>query len=199
LSRDRSLNVDAGGCGGRSGGCACACAGAVCCLEVVVGDTKLSRVLILSSAINDQFDSVVSLVGCETGVRSPVVATSVVDAFDDGVNGLNIGGRTVKKDERDLALGVRLPGDCERLADRDDAVKTGLVDGVTSRVTFGSGVGGSQRSKGSKASGEKGAERHYRRCEFLLFLRFEYVAWSSPGVLKHEEVQRTMRATGKND
>lgn len=149
----------------------------------------------MSSAINNQFNSVVSLVGCETGVGSPVVATSVVDAFDNGLDRLHIGGGTVKKDERDLALGIGLPGDCERLADGDDAVKTGLVDGVASRVTLGSGVGGSQRSKGSKAGGEKGTERHYRRREFLLFLSFEYVAWSCPGGLKYEEVQRTMGAT----
>jgi hypothetical protein len=76
----------------------------------------------------------------------------------------------VEKDERDSALGIRLPGDCKRLADGDDTVETGLVDGVTSRITLGSGVGGSQRSKGSKAGGEKGAERHYRRRDFLLFL-----------------------------
>lgn len=108
------------------------------------------------------------------GVRGPFIAASVVDAFDDGLDGLDIGGRTVEKDERDLALGVGFPGDCERLADGDDAVKTGLVDGVTSRVTLGSSVGRGQRSKGSKAGGEKGAERHYRCCKFFSFLRFEY-------------------------
>jgi hypothetical protein len=125
--------------------------------------------LILSSSLDDQFNAAVCLVGCEMSIRSPVIAASVVDAFDDGLNGLDIGGRAVEKDERDLALGVRFPGDCERLADGDDAVKTGLVDGVTSRVTLGSGVGGSQRSKGSKAGGEKGAERHYRGCKFFSF------------------------------
>jgi hypothetical protein len=123
----------------------------------------------LSSSLNDQFNAVVCLVGCEVGVGSPIIAASVVDAFDDGLDGLNIGGRTVEKDERDLALGVGFPGDCERLADGDDAVKTGLVDGVTSRVALGSGVGGSKRSKGSKAGGEKGAERHYRGCKFFSF------------------------------
>jgi hypothetical protein len=189
---DRTLNVDHRGCGGRSGGCAGA--GAVC-LVVVVGDAELSRVcllckcfvcassmlflhtLVLSSAIDNQLNAVVSLVGCEVSVRSPVVAASVVDALGDGLNRHDIGGRTVKKDERDLALGVGLPGDCERLADGDDAVKTGLVDGVASRVTLGSGVGRGQRSKGSKAGGEEGAERHYRRCKVLLFPRFGYDAW----------------------
>lgn len=156
MSRDRALDVDHRGCGGRSGGCAGA--GAVC-LVVVVGDAELSRVcvsckyivytssmssmhtLVLSSAVNDQLDAVVCLVGCEVSVGSPVIAASVVDALGDGCNRHDIGGRAVKKDERDLALGVGLPGDCERLADGDDAVKTRLVDGIASRITFGSGVG----------------------------------------------------------
>lgn len=99
------------------------------------------RTLVLSSAINDQFNAIVCLVGCEVGVRCPVIAASVVDALDDGLNRHDIGGRAVKKDERDFALGVRLPGDCERLADGDDAVETGLVDGVTGRIALGGGVG----------------------------------------------------------
>jgi hypothetical protein len=155
LGRDRALDVDADGCGGRSGGSAGA--GAVC-LVVVVGNAELSRVcvllalccaalisflhtLVLSGAIYNQFNTVVCLVRCEVGVRGPFIAASVVDAFDNGLDRLDIGGRPVKKDERDFALGVGFPGDCERLADGDDAVKTGLVDGITSRVTLGSSVG----------------------------------------------------------
>jgi hypothetical protein len=45
LGGDGSLDVDAGGCGGRSGGCAGA--GTAVCLEVVVGDTELGRVCVL--------------------------------------------------------------------------------------------------------------------------------------------------------
>ena len=97
---------------------------------------SILHTLVLSSAIDNQLNAVVCLVGCEVSVRSPVVAASVVDAFGDGCNRHDIGGRAVKKDERDLALGVGLPGDCERLADGDDAVETGLVDGVTSRIAL---------------------------------------------------------------
>lgn len=126
------------------------------------------RTLVLASALDDQFNAVVGLVGSKTSVGSPVVAASVVDALDNGCDGLDIGRGTVEKDERDLALGVGLPCNCERLADGDDAVKTGLVDGVASRVTLGGSVGRDKRSKGSEAGGEESAERHYRI--FLFFL-----------------------------
>ena len=112
------------------------------CISIIFDNNYvLLHTLVLSSAFNNQLNTVVCLVGCEVSVRSPVIAASVVDALDDSLDRLDVGGRTVKKDERDLALGVGFPGDCERLADGDDAVKTGLVDGVTSRVTLGSGVG----------------------------------------------------------
>lgn len=73
----------------------------------------------------------------------------------------------MEKDKRNRALGVRLPGNCERLADRDNAVKTRFINGVASRVALRSGVGRGQGCKGSEASGEEGAERHY--CKFKFF------------------------------
>jgi hypothetical protein len=123
--------------------------------------------LVLSSAVDNQLNAVVCLVGSKTGVRSPVIAASVVDALNDGMNRYTVGRGTVEKDKRNRALGVRFPGNRERFADRDNAVKTRFIDGVASRVTLRSCVGRGQGSKGSEASGEEGAERHYRK--FKLF------------------------------
>lgn len=49
------------------------------------------RTLVLSSAVDNQLNAVVCLVGSKTGVRSPVIAASVVDALDDGVNRYTVG------------------------------------------------------------------------------------------------------------
>lgn len=127
------------------------------------------RTLVLSSAVDDQLNAIICLVGSKIGARSPVIAASVVDALDDSFDRYTVGGRTVEKDKRDCALGVRLPGDCERLADRDDAVKTRFIDSVASRVTLRSGVGGGQRAKGSEAGGEEGTQGHYRGFNFFSF------------------------------
>lgn len=151
MGRHGALDVLNGSCGSRCGGCACARAGS---LVLVVRDTELSRVLVLSSAVYNQLNAVVCLVGSKAGVRSPVIAASVVDALDNGVNGYTVGGGTVEKNKRNRALSVRFPSNCERLADRNDAVKTRFIDGVASRVTLGSCVGRGQGSKGSEASGE---------------------------------------------
>ena len=123
--------------------------------------------LVLSSTVDNQLNAVVCLVGSKTSVGSPVIAASVVDALDNGVNRYAVGGGTVEKDKRDRALGVRFPGDCERLADGDNAVKTRFIDGVASRVTLGSRVGRGQGSKGGEAGGEEDAERHYREFKFF--------------------------------
>lgn len=187
MSRHGALDVHDGGRGGRCGGCAGAGAGP---LVLVVRDTELCRVcldytlvsccvafmmyvrtLVLSSAVDDQLNAVVCLVGSKIGARSPVIAASVVDTLDDSFDRYTVGGGTVEKDKRDCALGVRFPGNCERLADRDDAVKTRFIDGVASRVALRSGVGGGQGAKDSEAGGEKGAQRHYRGFNFFFEVR----------------------------
>lgn len=131
--------------------------------------------MVLASALDNQLNAVVCVVGGQAGRRSPAVATRVVNALGNGSNGDNIGRRAVKENKRDLALSGGFPRDAERLADGDDAVKTGLVDGVTRRVTLRLSVGGSQRGKGGKASGEQSDERHYRVCDVLLFSVYAFL------------------------
>jgi len=68
----------------------------------------LCGILVLSSGIVNQLDSIVGNVGLEIRGRSPRVGTSVVNLFNDGVKRKDIGRRTAKEDEGHSSRSGRL-------------------------------------------------------------------------------------------
>lgn len=167
-----------GGLGGLGRG-----AGAAC-LVVGVGDAELGGVLVLAGGVVDQLDAVaLSALGwSEVLGRSPDVGTIVLGLLDDRVLWDGVGAGALEKDESDGALGGRVPGDGEALADWDDRVETWLRDWVALRaksvavsiaqiqssylwrITLWLGVGGGEGRQAGKARGEEaehGEIRHF--------------------------------------
>jgi hypothetical protein len=122
--------------------------------DVRVGDTELSGVLVLASSLNDQEETVVGHIGLKSGGGSPGERARVVDLLSNGIEGLNVVAGTTEKDQRDLALGGRVPGDGVGLSSLDLLVETGGVDGVARGrlVVVRVGVGSSQSREGRDSS-----------------------------------------------
>jgi hypothetical protein len=85
-----------------------------------LGDTELSRVLVLAGDVVDQLESVVGGVGLERGGRGPGEGAGVLEALNESLDGDNVGRGATEQEERDRVGGGWLPGDGEGLASRDN-------------------------------------------------------------------------------
>ncbi|KAF3930004.1 hypothetical protein AA313_de0210327 [Arthrobotrys entomopaga] len=126
-------DLDAGGCllsrGGSRGGGSHFCRGGLCGV-VGVGDTELWGVLELTVGVNDELETVMGGIGLERILGGPEERAGVFNLFSDGVQWLDVSGRTTEQDDADGSLLGWAPGDLVRLADRDKSSKTWSVDGV---------------------------------------------------------------------
>lgn len=77
-------------------------------VDHIVGDAELGGVLILSSATDDDLDTVMGDIGFETGGGSPDEFSGVRDVVYNTSYRLNICRRATEKDDRDGAFGCRL-------------------------------------------------------------------------------------------
>lgn len=78
-----------------------------------VADSELSGVLVLTSGVVDELDTVAlsALASLEVGGWSPHVAAIVLGLLDDGVLGNSVLAGALEEDERDSSLGGGVPGD----------------------------------------------------------------------------------------
>jgi hypothetical protein len=110
---DRGGDRGGGGVGRLGGGAA-----------VVLGDTELSRVLVLAVDVVNQLETVVGDIGLEVGRGSPGEGARVGDADSEGsAEGKDVGRGAAEQDQRDGVLRGGLPGDLEGLAGRDNLGK----------------------------------------------------------------------------
>lgn len=134
---------------------------------VRVGDAELDGVLVLASALDNKEDTVVGGVRLEGGAGSPRVTARVVDVFDNGLDGDDVGAGAAQKDKRHSARGSGVPGDLEGLASRNNLVQFGGEDGIAGGVlrVVGLSVGRGQGRKGRDKGG--GEETHFYRFTFV--------------------------------
>lgn len=126
-----------------------------------VGDTELSRVLVLAGALDNEHQAVVGDVVLEVSAGGPGEAAVVGNLLGDGLDGLDVGAGAAEEDQRDGARGGGSPLNVEGLADGDLLVQAGLDDGIAPRglgVVRGS-VGADHGREGGD-DGSKG-ETHY--------------------------------------
>ena len=137
---------------------------------VGVGDTELSRVLVLASALDDEHHTVVGDIGNEVSAGGPGEVTVVRDLLGDGLERLDVGAGTTQEDQGDGTLGGRLPLDGEGLAGGDLLLETRLDDGVARGVlrVVRLGVSCDDSREGGNNGGE--SETH---CGCLLFVVVE--------------------------
>jgi hypothetical protein len=143
----------------------------------VVGDAELGGVLVLAGRVVDELDTVAlgALGGDKAVLGLPGVAAAVGDHLGDGLDELEVLGRALEEDERDGALGGRVPRDGEGRANGHNGVEARLRDGVAlGRITSGSGVGRDQRSEGGEAGGEE-TEHGGRHLEWVIEVGMEKV------------------------
>lgn len=159
----RLRGVDDGSCGDGS-------SGVLAAVVLWVGDTELGRVLVLAGALDNEHEAIVSDVRLELGAGGPGERTVVGDLLGNGHEGLHIGARSAEEDQRNWALGGRLPLDVVGLAGRNGLLETGLEDGIA-RGSLGVvrlGVSRDDSRKGGDNGGER--ETHYVCCQGLYSL-----------------------------
>lgn len=78
-----------------------------------VADSELSGVLVLTSGVVDELDTIAlsALASLEVGGWSPHVAAIVLGLLDDGVLGNSVLAGALEEDECDSSLGGGVPGD----------------------------------------------------------------------------------------
>jgi hypothetical protein len=91
----------------------------------------LSGVLVLTGTIDDDLDSVASLIILQGGAWGPGIASAVGDTLNNGSDWHYIRGWSTKENERDGSWSGRIPGDGERLASWDLFVQSRVTDWVS--------------------------------------------------------------------
>lgn len=95
----------------------------------IVGDTELRRILVGAVGAGE-FDTVVGGIGLERGGNGPVVGTGILDGVDDGLEVDAVGRGTAEEDERDVAVGRRVPSDGVGFTGGHKVVETWESDGI---------------------------------------------------------------------
>lgn len=123
---------------------------------VGVGDTELSRVLVLTGTLDNKQETVVGDIVLELGAGGPGEATRVGDLLSQSVDGDNVGAGSTQKDQRDRSLGGGVPSNGEGLAGLDLLVQAGGVDSIArgSLGVVGVGVSRHQSGNGREDSGD---------------------------------------------